>query len=252
MNISAYIMANRSQEVPIPVPGTPIECTISAGSMTVHFTSTDGKSPEEITDKTESYPLIPVTWYQNEGAIPCNYHCDYSLYSNSSWEKGFWIESVKGSITYSGLTPGKYVSVHEFYIGVRDRTNYSPQHPSMKAEAVNIIATKTVKQASGGGIAYGELDPTMLSYPGVQDSGADDFGRVIKITQKVSFEVADGATSATVQYGDTSFGLEQLCRIFIAHLDSNGNVRQTQNQYGRNVCIWQFNIRTRLFTDGGR
>jgi hypothetical protein len=143
------------------------------------------------------------------------------------------------------------VAVHEFYIGVRDRTNYSPQHPFMKAEAVNIIATKTIKQTSDGGIAYGELDPKMLSYPGVQDSGTDDYGRVIKITQKVSFEVANGETSATVQYGDTSFGLEQLCRIFIAHLDSNGNVEQTKNQYGRNACIWQFNIRTRLFTDGG-
>lgn len=249
MKINGYILANRTQEVPIPIPGEEVQATVTAGNLSVHFESTDGKVPEEIhTDSVSNFSLLPVAWDQMEGSIPANFHCNYSLYSQSSYEKGWWIDNVTGTITFSGLTAGKYVAELTFYIGDRNKNMYDLTHPFSKVEAENINSVKMIRQGDLG-IVYGELDPEMVTYQG-SNTGIDDYGRVIKLTQRFNFTVAEGATSATITYGDSVMSLMDFCRVFICNLDSNGNIQQTHNQYGRCSLPWQFNILAKVYTDG--
>lgn len=264
MKINGYILANRTQEVPIPVPGeevtTGISWTYSNPTVYASIWNADARPQpldwwyptETVTDRfpngdqyEESYPgILPakMSWigYRLEGE-------EYEPGRNLGvWEGR--LTNVKGSFTISGLeslTPGKYVIVCDHWYGSRDSLKWSDDTESTHNEVQNLIATKTIKQGTHG-VVYGETDGQIVYFDPSPTPGYG-YGILhgIHIVQRCAFTVGQGDTSKTFTYGDDSFGLSNFGEVCAWWYNPGGNNQRTSHtRYSETI-----GLRPRLYKE---
>lgn len=262
MQIKAHILANRAQEVPIPIPGTEITTglTKSMGNVSVHFVENYCNSGNfqpmpsvEPTDKTINVATPSYVHYYDRTGITGNplpvdfeTHWDGWCDTRPSPAMGYecFIQNVSGRIVFGGLTPGKYVAVIEHYYGDRGTGYWSstPPKPSSFCQVNGIFTPKYVRGTTDG-VCYGETTGASEEYR--CDIGyALGNGRVVKFIQKQSFVVGENETGKTITFGGDNFSLSQFCTLVGADLSSEGDVRPFGAFFSGTVA-W----RTRVYTE---
>lgn len=245
MKINAYIMANRTQEVPIPVPGEEITTGISwsMSNTTFHYKlrHMNGGTYQplnEYTIATSTAYATANTWYENTGWLPVNFIADgngcdlYAENSHAFCEAD--IQNIEGYVVLSGLSAGKYVVVLDHYIGGRSKLPYDDWYTFGMTDFHN---EKTIRQDTNG-IVYGELIGVELYDP---DAGYDTGkGWVVHIKQMCNIEIAEGETSKTISYGGTAFAQSLFASSHHTALYGFGAFYAAR-----------FGLRTRVYTDGG-
>lgn len=225
MQIEAYVMANRTQEIPVPVPGEEITTGITwtyttpaiyytirnqspynyqpVGTYTVSVNSYDSYSYNE----TEP-PMV-------EGCVPCkkgwhkNFYADYAPGESYRYTSSdIRITEIKGSVTANGLTPGRYVIVIDYWVGSRSVGDF--QEPDYKLDYSGYQSHMTVKQGTHG-IVSGEIIG-LEKWTGTRGYGIGTLGG-IHVRQKCNVTVAEGETSKVITYGDNSFSLSALAGL---------------------------------------
>lgn len=261
MKINAYIMANRTQEVPIPIPGEEVTENISweYGLPTLYGMIENGSWQQGrgyFTDHI-SYPVVTSSGYpgsitndgyENEGWIPTNRDWETGLYADEGW--GIYVRSiiqnVKGTVTlnFTGLPAGKYVAVFEHFYGSRDVSRWSTTPPvdSNLVAAENIQKTKTIGMSTHG-IVYGEYNGDYVFDQSTQGYSIGN-GRMCKFTQRIAFTIAEGETSKVFKYGEDGFALSDFCEVVERFFSSDG----TPSVGGR-YNTKKTGIRTRLYKE---
>lgn len=254
MKISAYILANRSQEVPVPVPGEEITTGISWSlpNCTFHYklrhmNAGNYQPIDRYTIGTKSAYFTRGNWYENAGWLPCTYFADgvgCDLYIDSQYQTSDRIyyadiQNLTGSVTVSGMAAGKYVVVLDHYIGgQRHFAEYDPYN--YEFTPTDERASKIIRSDTNG-VTYGQIIGVEKYEPsqGV-DVGA---GWVIHYEQRSSITVEEGETSKTISFGGDGFAQSALCATH--HTGDMG--------FGAAIFYSaRYGIRTRLYKDGGR
>lgn len=227
MKINAHILANRTQEVPIPVPVEPVEATITLnGSFRYDY----HMRKYENTDRGVTYPDYEAditTWrsgsvqrdtnsgeyWRTQGydTIPCNVGGN----SNGTWAtfyaegEGFWngrhdvydymnYYGPTGSFTVSGLQAGKYVFQLIHWFGYQSDS---------EKRVVRVDGSKgRIVKSGTHGVIEGIVYPEVVTYTGGQGDLAK--GKVIKAVIRYAFTVSEGETTKTFEFGrgkDISF-----------------------------------------------
>lgn len=264
MQIKAHILANRTQEVPIPIPGTEITQGISWSytNPTVYASVLNDKPGGAYwSQKSETCTDRMMGWdnWGRDDVLPASiaWH-GYNLYGDvnpdDQHQRKFWIwegrlYNVKGSFTVSGLntlTPGKYVVVCDHWYGSRENGYWGGDHtkPYGVNSIVNVKNLKTVRQGTHG-VVYGETNGLECEYvpnPAIGYSMGVLYG--IHIVQKAEIVVEEGDTSKTITYGDSSFALQDFCETKEIWYSPSGDAG-TSTRYSEVV-----GLRPKLYTDG--
>lgn len=261
MYINSFIMSNRAQEVPIPIPGEEVTTGISweYGLPTLYGMIENGAwiyTRGYIIDHL-SYPIVTssgaagsITFdgYTHEGWIPTNRDWETGLYADEGW--GVYVRSiiqnVKGTVTlnFTGLPAGKYVAVFEHFYGARDVSRWATtppiDHNTITAE--NIRKTKTVGMSTHG-IVYGEYNGDYVFDQSTQGYSIGN-GRMSKFTQRIAFTIAEGETSKVFKYGEDGFALSDFCEVVERFFNPDG-----EPESGSRYNIKKTGIRTRLYKE---
>lgn len=237
MNISAYIMANRSQEVPIPTPGEEVQATITAGTYYVPYREVDQSSPVVETNKTNTYS--PYKLSSSPNGVPVNFTAwgDFvTLYpdSSSAGVADCWIKPTKGSftLTVGNLVPGNYVFEVVHFIGYNAYYwSGTPRKPSSKVE-VNYNKTRVVKGGTHGAIDA-ELNPVQQEYQEVNPITNDYSTRTIETRVRYAFTIAQGDTTKTFSWGHgTDIDLAELWNtVQLISLNTSGQNAHTMGPW---------------------
>lgn len=252
MKISAYIMANKSQEAPIPTPGEEITEGISWSYTTpaIYYTARNQNSSNFQPVGTYTVGSNTGGGYQyiergDEGNVPCKVGWHKDLYADYVPGESYryissdvCITNVTGSVTVSGLTAGKYVVVIDHWVGCRSWSMF--QEPDYHLGYYNKQAEKTIRQ-SANGIVYGEI-VGIERYPG----GGYEIGTLggIHVRQKCNITIEEGETSKTITYGDSSFSLQALAGLH--HYGTRNQDTVLSVFYSSALAI-----NPRVYTDGG-
>ena len=215
MKLSAYITANRSQGVAVPVPGAPVECTITPPNPRVLPYRASNTALHADKDFQNSYSNIGALYgaeYAGQGydCIPSNFgNENMTFYVN---DEAFWngrhyiytdmyLTSSNGSFTVdvSGLAPGQYVFEVDHWFGYNSfYTNVT--YPD---SVVQIVGGKERVIKSGThGIIEGYVESTSSTDYDGYDSRYK--GRVVKARIRYAFDVASGDTTKTFAWGNNA------------------------------------------------
>lgn len=264
MKINGFIMADKSQEVPIPIPGeevtTGISWTYSNPTVYASIQNADARPQpldwwyptETVTDR---YPNGDQYEDYYHGILPAKmswigYRLEGEEYAPGR-NYGVWecrLTNVKGSFTINGLeslTPGKYVIVCDHWYGSRDPLKWSDNSEFTHNEVQNLIATKTIKQGTHG-VVYGETDGQIVYFDPSPTPGYG-YGILhgIHIVQRCAFTVEQGDTSKTFTFGDDSFGLINFGEVCGWWYSPGGDNRRTSlTRYGETI-----GLRPRLYKE---
>ena len=264
MKINGFIMANRAQEVPIPIPGTEITTglTKSMGQLKISF-----EIPYENSSTYEPMPSVQPTkstitlsapdyvhYYDMTGItgnpLPVDFqrHWDgrYESRPNPAIAYRCELKNFIGSVTFGGLSAGKYVAVIEHYYGTRSTGTWggTPPKPLCYAEVLGALNAKIIRGTEDG-VCYGETTGATEEY--ICDIGyALGNGTIVKFIQKQSFVVAEGQTGKTITFGGDNFSLSQFCTVASGNLSTDGK-KVLYGAFFSGTAAW----RTRVYTDGG-
>lgn len=225
MNVSAYILANRSQEIKVPEPGeevtTGFSWTYSNPVVSYTMQDTDPGTAEIIgtwTENTSQSQTQYQNWKNTPGAVPSDVGWHQDLYADLApggyryTSRNVQILNVAGSITLniSSLPAGNYVAIFDHWCGSRIPMYYPSNYPDKyMIDETAIRNVQTIAQGTNG-IVYGavrgieEYDPPNVSY-----SLGDLAG--LHLEQRCEFVVAEGDTTKTFTYGDSTFSMTSLC-----------------------------------------
>lgn len=264
MKINAHILANRAQEVPIPIPGTEITTglTKSMGNLTISYEVSYMNNynyqpmpdvPRTIATIVRSSPSY-VHYYDRTGIegnpLPVDFerHWDGNFEQRPSPASGYecYLKNFSGSVTFGGLSAGKYVAVIEHYYGTRSASDWSgtPPKPSSYCDVIGALTPKIIKGTEDG-VCYGETTGAEETYR--CDVGYSlGNGRVVKFVQKQSFIVAEGETGKTITFGGDNFSLSQFCTLLSGNQFDTGQ-KNGIGSFFSGTAAW----RTRVYTDGG-
>lgn len=245
MKINAYIMANKSQEVPIPIPGEEVTENISWSytAPTISFTMRNQNrgnyQPDGTYTNGSNAGGYQYTEYGEEGHVPGKVGWHKDLYIDSGYTTSdVRLNNATGSVTVSGLTAGKYVVVIDHWIGCR--VYWRTETPPYNLGYWNTQAEKTIKQGTHG-VVYGEIVGIERYQGGNYAIGA--LGG-IHIRQKCNITVEEDETSKTITYGDDSFSLQALAGFH--HYGTDLDDILVGSFYSA-----AYAINPRLYTDGG-
>ena len=227
MDIDAYLLANHTKEVPVPVPVDPVSAPITL-SQTVRYDHYMYKPENE--DRGVVYPayganlsetrswgmLNPTSsgeYYaeQGEDCVPCNCGGGGNASSIATFHPngdGFWngrhhvyyymnYFTPNGSITIdvSSLPTGKYVLEVLHWFGYDDKTSES--------SLVRVDGNKgRVIKGGTHGVIEGIVFPEPVHYTGESESGWHNYrGYVVKARLRYAFTVNTGDTTKTFEFG---------------------------------------------------
>lgn len=234
MKISAYILANRAQEVPVPIPGEEVQATIATTNNVRHDTymfkyeNEDGgivypaggadiaESRSWGVENTQSSGEYYAS--QGEDCVPCNIgggtnatavvtvkpeHGGRALWNGRHYIYDYMnYLTPNGTITVSGLQPGKYVFELLHWVGYDDKTSET------SIVRVDGYHGRVVKSGAHG-VIEGEVFPTPTRYAGRSTGSGTVFrGYVVKARLRYAFTVEEGDTSKAFEFGsgkDISF-----------------------------------------------
>lgn len=261
MKINGYILANRTQEAPIPIPGTEVQATLDFSTLpTIHASIANGAWVQAqggyYTDHW-TYPVVTTSGapgsitengYTHDGWLPTNRDWETGVYADEGW--GVYDQAqqnnVVGNVKISGLQAGKYVIVLEHYLGCRDvsRWQTTPPRDSNPTGAENMRSFKTIKQGTYG-IVYGEYNGDYVYDQSTQGYEIGN-GRVSKFTQKCNVTVDGTSQIITITFGDSSFSIADFCDVVTRYVDPDGNPMS-----GSRYFTSKYGVRVRVYTDGG-
>ena len=254
MNISAYIMANRSQEVPIPTPGEEVEATITGGILYYPYHQTNKGYEGATTDNTYSLHLDEVTRTKSETEIPANFapngndFCSLYPASGAGAVADCWGLPTRGSFTLSignTLPVGKYVFEVVHYMGNPNISYWSGTSvPSGGTEWDNIVSQKIIRSGTHG-VIYAEINPEMQTYTGENSSSLYPFiGRVMETTVRYAFEVRAGDTTKTFAWGSgTDIDLADLWdAVHIFSIGMDGKNSHSMGTWANFVYLYKATV----------
>ena len=207
MKINGYILANRTQEVPIPIPIEPVEASITGGNIIVPYRELNPQGENE-TLATRTYTATDVSSWQHT-SVPFNFitgQNDFiSLYPNegSGVVGYFWAFPTKGSFTLNignTLPTGKYVFENTIYIGYgREYWSTTPPTPASKVVA-SPVSTRIIR---GGvqGVIEGVLNPNQVEYEDLQSDVTSLGCRTIETRLRYAFNITEGDTTKVFAWG---------------------------------------------------
>lgn len=226
MNVSAYILANKSQEVPVPEPGEEVTSGFS-------WTYSNPVVAYTMQNVDPGYGTIVGTWttgtsqsntqYQNwkniEGAVPSDVGWHQDLYADKMegsstryTSRDVEITNVTGSITLniSNLPAGKYVAIFDHWCGSRLSRYFPSQDPTRyMIDETAIQGMQSITQGTNG-IVYGVVRG-IEEYLAPNTSYSLGVLGGLHLEQRCEFTIADGDTTKTFTYGDSTFGVTNLC-----------------------------------------
>jgi hypothetical protein len=256
MHINSFIMSDKAQEVPIPVPGEEITTGISWSMSNItfhyrlrHIDAGTYQMLDRYTIGTKSAYPTANTWYENTGWLPVNLIADGNgcdLYIDSQYQRsdriGYAdIQNIVGSVTVSvsGLQAGKYVVVLDHYIGGRSQlTEVDPYDYAL--EETDLRASKIIRPDTNG-ITYGQIIGVEKYNPEAGYDAGD--GWVVHYEQRSSITVEEGDTSKTISFGGDGFAQSALCATH--HYNQSDNMLTGGLFYQA-----RYGVRTRLYTEG--
>lgn len=264
MKINGFLLANRSQNAPIPIPGEEVTTglTKSMGNLTISYEISYMNRgnyqpmpdvPRTVATIVRSSPNY-VHYYDMTGItgnpLPVDFqrHWDGNYEQRPSPATGYecYLKNFSGSITFGGLQPGKYVAVIEHYYGTRLCWYYTSDPPvrAYYCEVFGALNTKTVHQTEDG-VCYGETTGVTEDYN--CDIGYSlGNGTVVKFIQKQSFIVPEGETGKTITFGGDNFSMSQFCTLLSGGQFVSGQ-KSGIGSFFSGTAAW----RTRVYTDGG-
>ena len=204
MQIKAHILANRTQEVPIPIPIEPVEATVTNGDLYLPYKEVD--SQPLITEQTNHYS--PYNMNRVIDGVPINFTAwnDFvSLYpSSESWGVAdCWIYPTRGSFTLNignTLPVGKYVFEVVHFIGYNAYYwSGTPKQPSSRVE-VSAVNTRIIRDGVHG-VIEAVLNPEQQEYTAVDRYDTEYSTRTIETRVRYAFNIAEGDTTKAFAWG---------------------------------------------------
>lgn len=256
MKINGFLLADKSQNVPIPIPGEEVTTgwTLDLSQRpTAHYSVCEGYYEWGYhTDHWNYYDVSANSSihdngyeYESEGWLPSNRDWEIDVRAEQGWDvyDQWQINNVTGNVKISGLQAGKYVIVLEHYLGRRGaQSKWSGTDVvSNPIGAENIRATKIIRQGTYG-VVYGELNED-YNYTHPNASYSVGCGSGTKFTQKCAVTVSDPSEVITITYGDDSFRFSDLCDVVGRNRNSSGN--PSGESY---ILTTKVSIRVRVYT----
>ena len=265
MKINGYILANRTQEVPIPIPIEPVEAAFTASNIVYPYMMLNArtqKSADLTNTRTPQKQLDDSSgeYYKEQGydAVPCNWGGSSSggiatLYPSSDMGNSYTdleIYSPKGDITLTignTLTPGKYCFQMLFWLGFEDALGDTSGTAFKGHVAIDSVKDQIVKQGTNGIIHAKVIDADGVIYEGAQISIYQDpkyRGNCVCVQVRYVFEIAEGDTTKTFSFGNgTEFSFTELYRSI--------KMWETTSDYANRGSAWAncvFLMNLKLFT----
>ncbi len=239
MKINGFIMANRAQEVPIPIPGTEVTTGISwsytnpvtyysARNIKVRTGYEDGTWTRSHNTSYSQY----TNWNQYPQCVPAkvgwhqDYYCDVDpdddLHRRMS-SRYVILENVTGQITLNlqNVPAGKYVVVVDHWYGSRSQDLYT-NDTRYAIEPTNLVADKSIRQGEHG-VVYGEIVGIEKYVDTPIGYSLGNLGG-IHLRQRVALTIEEGDTSKVIKYGDSTFGMPLLAQFLHRGYDRQDHV----------------------------
>lgn len=235
MKISAYILANRAQEVPVPVPGEEVTTGISWSytNPIIHYSLKDMNrgdysEPGTWTDGTAQSRTQYQDWKNIEGAVPSDvgwhqdYYCGTAPEGYGYGSKELVVSNFTGNImlNFSGLNPGKYVAVFDHWLGCRESHRFPSEDPTRYLMDYSAFQSSQSIAMGANGIVYGEIKG-IEEYFSTKAYALGALGG-IHFEQRCEFTIGEGDTSKTFAYGDDSFSMIRLAGFHHRDTDRYG------------------------------
>ena len=228
MKLNAFIIANKSQAVEVPEPGEEVTSgfswTYSNPVVAYTLQNADPGSYNPVgswTTGTSQSNTQYQNWKNIEDAVPSDVGWHQDLYADiipdNPYQRRYTsthvdITNVTGSITLniSNLPVGKYVAIFDHWCGCRSSQYFPSLYPDKYLiDETALHASQSIAMGTNG-LVYGairgieEYNPTNTSY---------DLGRLagLHLEQRCEFVVAEGDTTKTFTYGDSTFSMTSLC-----------------------------------------
>lgn len=237
MKLSAFIMADKSQSVEIPVPGEPVECTISISSISLFYHMINGSTGEEEDGSTSriggtsnllesrelyGYDYVPVNFGGGNGG-----NIDVTIYPSANISRYYTdmiIRYVNGSfsVNVSGLSEGNYIFESVLYLGLHEVYWYSGGSIIADSSGAEVINSKNrVIKGGSNGVIDILISETPEEYIGRNSVGC---GRVISTRIRYAFTVVSGDTTKTFTFGSNAdMSLSDICSgIKVYNLATDG------------------------------
>lgn len=260
MKINGFIMADKSQSAPIPIPIDPVPATF--GDTTIQYPymmyndsvhKSANLSTTRVTD--EQFATGSGEYYRTQGydSIPCNWGGSNSsgvatLYPGSELSNYYTdmeIYSPKGSIPLTignTLTLGKYCFQMLFWLGYDDKVAEGSSRVWLDGNRREIV-----KQGTNGIIHAKVIDAEGVVYQGARVNPYQSpyyRGRVVCIQVRYGFEIAQGDTTKTFSFGEgTEFSFLELYRAI--------KMWETSSTFEQRGSVWAnctFTMNLKLFT----
>lgn len=252
MKISAYILANRAQEVPVPVPGEVVEATIEpVGTVNFAYYCYNSQIPGEAFFTTTRTPGMQGDtssgeYYLSQGydCPPCNcgnngssgevslYHQDDALWNGRHYiatEDHLFTTGGSFKLTFGNqMAPGNYVFEIIHYIGTDAVGVWTGTDIPMSR--VIVVGNKgTVIKAGTHGVVEGTVYPEEIVYQGakVNPYQAPYYrGRVISVRMRYAFTVSEGDTEKVFTWGDNGdLSMRELWDYLLMYEQNSSGVK---------------------------
>ena len=265
MKINGYILANRTQEVPIPIPIEPVEATFTASNIVypyMMFNARTQKSADLTTTRTPQKQIDNSSgeYYKGQGydCMPCNWGGSNSggvatlrpTSDMGSYFTDLEIYSPKGDITLNignTLTPGKYVFQMLFWLGFDDALGETSGTAYKGHVAIDGSNDQIIKKGTNGIIHAKVIDADGVIYQGAKINPYQDpyyRGNCVCVQVRYAFEIAEGDTTKTFSFGSgTEFSFTELYRAI--------QMWETTTDYANRGGTWAncvFLMNLKLFT----
>lgn len=263
MYINSFIMSDRAQEVPVPIPIDPVPATF--GDTTIQYpymmyNERIGKSAtfSNTRPTDEQFENSSGEYYRTQGydTIPCNVGGSNSggvatLYPYAELDNYYTdleIYSPKGTFTLTignTLPTGKYVFQMLFWLGFDDALNTGTAYRG--SVTIDGLRGNIVKQGTNGVIHAKVVDASGVIYQGARVNPYQTpyyRGNVVCIQVRYAFEIAEGDTTKTFSFGEgTEFSFTELYRAI--------KMWETTSDYAGRGSVWAncvFLLNLKVFT----
>ncbi len=251
MKINAYILANKAQEVPIPIPGTEVTSGFSwsYSNPIIYFTCNDVNSYnyEPIgtwtTGTSQSWSQY-TNWKNDPNAVPADVGWHEDLWHSGNVTNEMHFTNITGSITLniSNLPAGKYVAIFDHWFG--SRTSYEfpvVSNGKYMMDEIAVQGTWSIKNGANG-IVYGKVIGIEEYISNIGYSLGTLGG--LHFEQRCEFTIEQGDTTKTFTYGDSTFGIPTLCG-----LRHKGAIKQKSDILSGAFYSATTAIRAKLYTE---